>query len=75
MYIVNKILVAIGCIFFGVHFAFILLLLSIYTLVRSLWSYLTVRKRTSLNPIRETHPDVFRDSSNIYCNSVEMITQ
>lgn len=63
MYVVNKLLVVLGCIFFGVHFAIILVLLSIYTVVRSLWSYLTTKKRTSLNPICETHPDVFRDSS------------
>lgn len=63
MYIVNKLLVLLGCVFFAVHFALIVAVLAVYCLVRSLCSLLMKRTATSLNPIYETHPDVFRDSS------------
>lgn len=64
MYVVNKLLVLLGCVFFGVHFALIIAVLTVVSLLRNLCSLVTTRKATSLNPIYETHPDVFRDSSN-----------
>ena len=66
MYLVNKLLVLLGCVFFGVHFILIIAILTIIGLLRNLCSLLTNRKTTSLNPIYETHPDVFRNSSKLH---------
>lgn len=68
MYLLNRMLVLLGCIFFGAHFSLIIVMLSVYCVLKGLWTLITKRQRSSLNPIYETHPDVFKNSSNLVVN-------
>lgn len=63
MYLLNRLLVLLGCIFFGAHFSLIIAVLTVYCLLKGIWTFITKRQRSSLNPIYETHPDVFKNSS------------